>query len=167
MSAEDADAIVYAHSYDVHLQSPVDTQRLVYRHTVSSLLTHTTAPMKDQSTSRIMTNDPYFNSTVTRISDSEIFFPAPELYKIDCTLETSNATCSFGKKDFMRYINERHGEANFRVRISHDAQKAPDDVRNYWVRAISALNTTQYDEDYDGVDSIACEDNFGVVSTET
>lgn len=160
MTTEDAEDIIHSHSYEIHLESPIESQRLVYRHTVSSLFPRNMAPKKDQSTSRIMTNDPYFNTTVSKISDREIFFPAPHLYKIDCSYDSSNASCFFGRDDVLTQSEEINEETIFQVRISHDAQKALVDVRSYWVRAISAGNLTKLDDDFDGVDSISCQDSF-------
>lgn len=167
VTSEEAESIVHAHSYDVHLQSRINSQHLVYRHTVSSLLTQTRGPKKDQSTSRIMTNDPYFNTTVSKISDNEIFFPAPQLYQIECSQDLSNASCAFGRNDFITHIDEGDMVMKYRVRISHDAQTVPADVKSYWVRAISSDNVTKFDDNYEGSDSTACHDNFGVVSIES
>ncbi|KAI5635584.1 MFS_1 like family domain-containing protein [Phthorimaea operculella] len=157
---EDAETIVHSHSYDVHLDSPRDSQHLVFRHTVSSAFTQTMAPKKDQSTSRIMTNDPNFNTTVSRISASEVFFPAPQLYQLECSRKSSNGSCLFGRADFMTHLEERGSETSYRVRISHDVTRTLADVDGYWVRAVAAANTSVYDDDYDGVDSVTCDDNF-------
>lgn len=165
MTLEDAQEIIHGHSYDIQLESPIDSQRLVYRHTMSSLYPRNMGPKKDQSTSRIMTNDPYFNTTVSKISDREIFFPAPHLYKIDCSYDSSNASCLFGKSDVITQSEEINEETIFRVRISHDAQKASVDVRSYWVKAISSSNLSKLNDDFDGVDSISCQDNFLEVRT--
>lgn len=159
-SLEDAEEIIHGHSYDIHLESPIESQRLVYRHTVSSLFPRNMAPKKDQSTSRIMTNDPYFNTTVSKISDREIFFPAPHLYKIDCSYDSSNASCLFGNGDEIRQAEEFNEDTLLRLRISHDAQKAPVDVRSYWVRAISADNLTKVGDEFNGIDSVSCQDSF-------
>lgn len=160
MTTQDAEEIIHGHSYDIHLESPIESQRLVYRHTVSSLFPRNMAPKKDQSTSRIMTNDPYFNTTVSIISDSEIFFPAPHLYKIDCSYDSSNASCLFGNGDVINQAEEFNDDTTLRLRISHDAQKAPVDVRSYWVRSISTGNSTKVGDDFDGIDSVMCQDSF-------
>lgn len=161
-TTQDIEDIVHTHSYDVHLRSSTNTQRLLYRHTVTSHIAHAPQPMKDQSTSRILTNDPYFNTSVSKVSDREIFFPTPQLYDIGCSLDSTNATCSFGESDVFA---EQSGSKRtmFRARISHDAQKAPMDVRNYWVNALAMTNFTKFDEDYDGIDLTTCRDNFFTV----
>lgn len=160
MTTEDAEEIIHGHSYDIHLESPIESQRLIYRHTVSSLFPRNMAPKKDQSTSRIMTNDPYFNTTVSIISDRKIFFPAPHLYKIDCSYDSNNASCLFGNGDVINQAEEFNEDAILRLRISHDAQKAPIDVRSYWVRSISSSNLTKLGDDFDGIDSVSCQDSF-------
>ncbi|CAH0727396.1 unnamed protein product, partial [Brenthis ino] len=163
VSTEEIDSIIHAHSYDVHLKSPTASQRLVYRNTISALLDHREKPMKEHSTSRILNNDPYFNSTTSRIGENKIFFPTPQLYELSCSYIGKNATCVFDKSDFVDDSIEEVTEALFRIRVSHDAQKNSVEVRNYWVNAISVNNTTGADDDYDGVDSITCIDNLAQV----
>ncbi|XP_045778089.1 uncharacterized protein LOC123875991 [Maniola jurtina] len=161
ISSEEIEAIVHANSYDVHLKSQTESQRLVYRNTVSSLLARKERPITDQSTSRIMINDPYFNSTATKAAGNRIFFPSPQLYQIDCYHEGNNATCLFGKKNYINDSIEEIKEMKmFRIRITHDAQKNAAEVRNYWVNAISLSNDTKLDEDYEGIDSTVCKNNF-------
>lgn len=157
---EETNEIIHTNSYDIHLQSTVDSQRLVYRHTVMAQLAQTLVPKKDQSTSRILTNDPFFNTTISKVSEHAIFFPAPKLYQIECTHDTSNGTCLFGKDDIFNETEDHIDEAILRMKISHDVQTAPLDIRSYWVNAVSTENITKVDEDYDGVDSIVCSDNF-------
>lgn len=164
MSPKDKEAISNTHSYDVLMQSRIDAQRLIYRHIVSSPLIETMAPIKDQSTSRILTNDPYFNTTVSQLSDREVFFPAPRLYKMECTTDDlSNATCLLG--DDVIYSETRNVDemARFHMQISHDSQTTtPTDVRNYWVTAIANRNSTMINEDYNKINSLTCKDNFEV-----
>ncbi|CAH0592561.1 unnamed protein product [Chrysodeixis includens] len=161
MSSDEINGIIHTNSYDIHLQSNIDSQRLVYRHTVMAQLAQSLAPKKDQSTSRILTNDPFFNTTISKVSDKAIFFPAPKLYQIECSRDTSNGTCIFGKDDIFNETEDLLDEAILRMRISHDVQTAPLDIRSYWIKAVSTENTTKFDDDYDGVDSISCSDNFG------
>lgn len=164
VSSEEMEAIVHADSYDVHLKSQAESQRLVYRNTVSSLLAQKERPIKDHSTSRIMINDPYFNSTATKVADNRVFFPSPQLYRIDCSHERNNATCLFGKKDYFNdTIEEIKETTSFRIRITHDAQKNDEEVRNYWVNAITTSNDTELGEDYAGVDATVCKNNFNEV----
>ncbi|XP_045537535.1 uncharacterized protein LOC106717587 [Papilio machaon] len=163
VSSKEIDAMIHTNSYDVRLQSNSHDQRLLYRHTVSPLPTRSKVLMKDQSTSRIMTDDPFFNSTVSRLSDNELFFPAPTLYQMQCTQNENNATCLFGRRNFLNDLevdNEQNSNTEYRMRISHDVQKSSTEVKDYWVNAISIGNGTKYDADYEGVDSMTCEDNF-------
>ncbi|KAM3967792.1 uncharacterized protein ACR2FA_011329 [Aphomia sociella] len=157
MTLEETDAMVHTHSYDIQLQSQTEAQRLVYRHTVTSMLPNTRTPKKDQSTARIMTNDPYINTTVSKISDDQIFFPTPQLYFMECLHDIINTTCSLGSDNIFKETVEMQKQINYYVRISHDAQKASADVREYSVRAISASNKTEIDDDVAGV---TCKDNF-------
>lgn len=160
MSSDEINGVIHTNSYDIHLQSNIDSQRLVYRHTVMAQLAQSLAPKKDQSTSRILTNDPFFNTTISKVSDHAIFFPAPKLYQIECSRDTNNGTCIFGKDDIFNETEDLLDESILRMRISHDVQTAPLDIRSYWIKAVSTKNTTKFDEDYDGVDSISCSDNF-------
>ncbi|XP_013135278.1 PREDICTED: uncharacterized protein LOC106100797 [Papilio polytes] len=163
VTSKEIEAMIHTNSYDVRLQSNSHDQRLLYRHTVSPLPMKSKILMKDQSTSRIMTDDPFFNSTVSRLSDNELFFPAPTLYQMQCTQTENNATCLFGRKNFLNDLeadNEENTNTEYRMRISHDVQKSSTEVKDYWVNAISIGNGTKYDADYEGVDSTACEDNF-------
>ncbi|PZC75174.1 hypothetical protein B5X24_HaOG206589 [Helicoverpa armigera] len=132
LSIEETNALIHTNSYDIHLQSTIDSQRLVYRHTVMAQLAQTMIPKKDQSTSRILTNDPFFNTTISKVSDHTIFFPAPKLYQIECSQDASNETCLFGKDDIFNETEDHLDEAVLRMRISHDVQTAPLDIRNYW-----------------------------------
>ncbi|XP_047530500.1 uncharacterized protein LOC125066465 [Vanessa atalanta] len=159
-TVQEIDTIVHANSYDVHFKSQYESQRLVYRNTISTSLTHRERPMKDHSTSRVLTNDPYFNSTASKVGDKNIFFPVPQLYEIDCSYAGSNATCKFEKEDFINDSIEETKEKLFRVRISPNVQKDSNEVRNYWVNAVSSSNTSQSDEDYDGIDTTSCKDTF-------
>ena len=163
VSKEDVDSIIHAHSYDVHLKSSSESQRLVYRNTISTFLDHREKPMKEHSTSRVLTNDPYFNSTTSIIGDNKIFFPTPQLYDLSCSYTEKNATCEFDKIDFVDDSIEDVREISYRVRISHDAQKNSAEVRNYWVNAISESNSNGTSSDYDGVDTTTCNDNFAQV----
>lgn len=166
VSKDEVNSIIHAHSYDVHLKSSSESQRLVYRNTISTFLDHREKSMKDQSTSKVLTNDPYFNSTTSIIGDSKIFFPTPQLYDLSCSYSTDkNATCMFDKIDFVDDSIEEATEMSYRVRITHDAQKNSAEVRNYWVNAISESNSNGTNNDYDGVDSTTCNDNFSQVDT--
>ncbi|XP_022822081.1 uncharacterized protein LOC111353335 [Spodoptera litura] len=161
ITTDETNALIHTNSYDIHLQSTIDSQRLVYRHTVMAQLAQTMIPKKDQSTSRILTNDPFFNTTISKVSDHTIFFPAPKLYQIECSHESTNETCLFGKDDIFNETEDHLDEAILRMRISHDVQTAPHDIRNYWVRAVSTDNNFTKDDDYDGIDGVSCSDNFG------
>lgn len=155
--------MIHIDSYDVRLHSYNNDHRILYRHTVSSY-PKTKVLIKEQSKSRIMVDDPFFNTTISKISDHEIFFPTPHLYQIVCTKTENNATCLFGKKSFLSDLEEEKDEqyinTKFYVRISHDAHKASKDVKDYWVNAISEVNGTKFDADYEGVQSTTCKDNF-------
>ncbi|XP_032528693.2 uncharacterized protein LOC116778779 [Danaus plexippus] len=163
ISSEDINSVVRANSYDVNLKSQNESQRLLYRNTVSSLLSQTGRPVIDHSNSRIMTNDVFFNSTPTNITKDRVFFPTPKLYGIDCTYDENNASCSFGKEDFFK-VSETDGikETSYKVRISHDIKEKPIEVRNYLVNAIILQNATEM-EDYGGVDTTTCKDNFAQI----
>ncbi|CAH2050547.1 unnamed protein product, partial [Iphiclides podalirius] len=171
-SAKEIESMIHADSYDVRLQSYTNDQRILYRHTVSSYLPKTKVLMKDQSNSRIMADDPFFNTTISKISNHEIFFPTPRLYKMQCTKSEKNATCLFGRKTFLSDLDDGNDvqdvDTAFHVRISHDAHQASTDVKDYWVSAISVVNGTKFDADYEGIDSTTCEDNFlGVESVDS
>ncbi|XP_068626476.1 uncharacterized protein [Battus philenor] len=163
-NADEIEAITHRETYDIRLQSNTYDQRLLYRHTVSSLLPNTKIVMKDQSTSRIMTDDPFFNTTVSKLSDHVMYFPAPSLYQVICTQTDINATCLFGKKNVLNNLDvddfEQNVDRNFRMRISHDAQKSSANVKDYWVKAMSIPNENSFDADYSGMESTVCEDNF-------
>ncbi|XP_075974013.1 uncharacterized protein LOC142975165 [Anticarsia gemmatalis] len=161
LSFDETNAFIHTNSYDIHLQSHIDTQRLVYRHTVMSTIAQTMAPKKDQSTSRILPNDPYFNISISKVSDREVFFPALRLYQMECSHDATNSSCQFGKDDIFNKTEDEIDEASMRMRISHDAQIAPLDIRSYWVKAVSNGNIAKFDEDYDGVDGVTCADNIG------
>lgn len=167
VTPNEIDNILRNDAYDIHLHSSLDAQQLVYRHTLTSSVTRSMTPMKDQSTSRILNNDPYFNVTVSKISDREIFFPAPRLYKMHCSRDLNNGSCVFGRNDIFKQNDEGTEEMEtFRMRISHDAQKTPKTVRNYWVRALSSGNGS-IDNDYDGVDSVICKNSYDEVLDES
>ncbi|CAH2102388.1 unnamed protein product [Euphydryas editha] len=157
---QEIDTIVHANSYDVHLKSQSDSQRLVYRNTISTSLKHSDKPMRDHSTSRVLTNDPFFNSTSSKVGAGNIFFPVPQLYEIDCSYTGTNATCIFDKKDFINDSIDENKVKTFRVRITHDAQKDSSEIRNYWVNAVSLNNASQSSEDYDGIEITSCKDSF-------
>lgn len=118
------------------------------------------APKIDQSTTRLMTNDLYFSTRISKVSDRNLFFPAPRLYQIECTHDASNGSCIFGKNDIFNATEDNIEEQILRMRISHDAQIAPHDIKSYWVKSVSTDNVTKFDEDYDGVDGVTCTDNF-------
>lgn len=164
LSTEDIDEIVYSAAYDVHIQSHLDSQRLLYRHTVTSQLPRSNTQMKDQSTSRIMTNDPYFNTSVSRVSENEIFFPTPQLYDMECSQNFANVTCLFGNNDIFAEAVSGSKQMVFHAKISHELQETPVDVRNYWVNALAIGNITKFNEVYDGTDMITCQDKFDTVS---
>ncbi|XP_030027566.2 uncharacterized protein LOC115445436 [Manduca sexta] len=152
--------------YDIHLQSRVDGQRVLFRHTVSTQDSRRTTPQKDQSTIRIMTNDPHFNTSISKVSDRGIFFPSPRLYEMECSRGLNNVTCVFGiNKIFNEGQNGNKGN-NLRVRVSHNAQTTPVDVREYWIKALSTGNDTKLDDDYDGVDNITCKDYYDEILSE-
>lgn len=111
-----------------------------------------------------MTNDPYFNTSVSRVSESEIFFPTPQLYDMECSQDFVNATCLFGNNDIFTETTRGTKQMVFRARISHDAQIDPMDVRNYRVKALAIGNITKFNENYDGIDNITCQDKFDMVS---
>ncbi|XP_026758900.2 uncharacterized protein LOC113518264 [Galleria mellonella] len=157
ITLEEIDSIVHTHSYDVQLQSPAGSQRLVYRHTVTSMLPHKMTPKKDQSTTRILTNDPYVNTTVSKVSDDQIFFPAPKLFLMECLHDTTNATCSLGSDSIFEEMVAQQKEMKYYVRISHETQETSTDVRDYSVRAVSTWNTTEIDE---GLNGVTCTDNL-------
>lgn len=163
-TADEITEITHTQSYDIRLRSHLDAQQLVYRHSVSHLIPRTITPKRDQSTSRIMKNDPFLNTTVTRISEREVFFPAPRLYRIVCTHNASNATCSFGTDNVLDEFDDENEQVRYRVRITHDAQKSAVDVRNYYVQAVSTGNLTK-DDDYDGVDTVTCQDQVSFTKT--
>lgn len=162
VASQEIDTIVHANSYDVHFKSQSESQRLVYRNTISPLLKHREKPMKDHSTSRVLTNDPFFNSTPSKVGDKNIFFPVPQLYEIDCSYTETNATCIFDKKDFINDSIEESAVKTFRVRITHDAQKNSEEseVQSYWVNAVSLNNVSESSDDYDGIDFTSCQDSF-------
>ncbi|XP_028178185.1 uncharacterized protein LOC114365743 [Ostrinia furnacalis] len=120
ISPEDIAAILHTHSYDLHVQTLDEAQRLVYRHTVSSFMAQTRAPRKDQSTSRILTNNDYFNTTVARISDREVFFPAPQLYHMECAQNSTDAVCYFGNNKMFDEITDKRIEDLYQLRITQD-----------------------------------------------
>lgn len=163
MSSKETDALLNTHSYDIHIQSHVDAQRLIYRHIVSSPLMQTMAPTRDQSTSRILINDPHLNTTVTQISDREVFFPAPRLYQMDCNDDFNNTTCRLGDDGVFIGTQNMNADFQFRLRISHEVQTTPHDVRSYWVKAIATRNNTKPNGAYYGIDRLTCKDNFDEV----
>lgn len=112
-----------------------------------------------------MTNDPYFSTSVSKVSDDEIFFPTPQLYDMECS-KNFNVSCLFGNNDIFAETPQQRGSKQmvYRARISHDAQMAPESVRDYWVKALAIGNITTFNEDYDGIDMITCQDKFDTVS---
>lgn len=149
LSADETNAIVHTNSYDIQIQSPADARRLVYRHTVSGLLSHTMAPKKDHSTTRIMTNDIYFNTTISKISDREVFFPAPQLYQLECDRNTTDAMCILGGEQIFDDIPESNKEETYQVRVSNDEEKRLLNVVGLYVG-----NSTELEENYQ------CKDYF-------
>lgn len=148
VSKEQTDAILHTHSYDLYVQSLDDAQRLVYRHTVSSLLTNTMAPKKDQSTSRILTNNDYFNTTVAKLSDRKIFFPAPQLYQLECARNSTDAVCYFGNNQMFDEITDKIVDDKYQLRITHDGGNS------IGVVGLFTGNATDVDENYQ------CKDYF-------
>ncbi|KAL0901417.1 hypothetical protein ABMA27_006683 [Loxostege sticticalis] len=148
ISTEDIDEILHTHSYDLHIQSMDDAQRLVYRHSVSSFMALTMAPKKDQSTSRILTNNDYFNTTVAKISDREIFFPAPQLYQMECARNSTDAFCFFGNNKMFDEMTDKIVDEQFQLRIKQD------DVNAINVVGLLTGNATEVDESYQ------CRDYF-------
>ncbi|XP_072940582.1 uncharacterized protein [Epargyreus clarus] len=159
VSSEEMSVMMRAQSYGVHLQSSTDSQRLVYRHTLSQF-SNTRTHGKDHSTTRIMTNDPHFNTTISKISDHRIFFPTPQLYRIDCLSDENGTTCSFGRKEFVGDLDETIRDTSYHITITNDNQDDPSRVKNYWVNAITDDNVTTYDENYTDINNMTCEDNF-------
>ncbi|KAG7310568.1 hypothetical protein JYU34_003359 [Plutella xylostella] len=157
LTPDEAAAIARSQSYDVRIQAEEARQRLVYRHSVAHPAPRPARPARDQSTSRIMTNDPYVNISISRLSDRELFFPAPRLYQMECSGSAGNVTCSFGSDDILD-TDDVKADAKFRVRISHEPAEVTD-VREYAVQAISPLNSTKF-EDYNGSDSVMCQNYF-------
>jgi hypothetical protein len=134
------------------MQSPADAQRLVYRHTVAALLTHTMAPKKDHSTTRIMTNDIYFNTTISKISDFEIFFPTPQLYRMDCSQNSTDASCILGGEHAFEDGPEKITEEIYQFRIALDEEKEGLKIVGVYVG-----NSTEVEENYQ------CQDYFNEV----
>ncbi|KAL4712762.1 hypothetical protein ACJJTC_008059 [Scirpophaga incertulas] len=155
LSVEERNAIVNTHSYEIQLQSPIEGRRLVYRHTVSTFHSLTTAPQKDHSTTRIMTNDPYFNTTIQKMADDKIYFPAPHLYYMDCTHNSTDATCVLGGEyAFDENIDTRSADRR-QVRIGHGEQKNTLDIVGVYVS-----NSTEINDNYQ------CNDYFSEVNEE-
>ncbi|XP_041974938.1 uncharacterized protein LOC121730128 [Aricia agestis] len=153
LSQEDT---VHKNSYDVHLES-LNSQRIVFRNTVSAPLTLKEKPLKEHSKSEVIESDPFFNSTASRVSDGQVFFPTPHLFDIFCTHDDNNATCTFGK--VLNDFGENAKQMQYKVRVSHDAQK-DNDVRSYWVNAVSFGNYSEHHQDFDGIDNTVCYDSF-------
>lgn len=163
ISSVEKEAILDTNTYDINLQSQDSVQRLIYRHTVTTFLTNTTTPKIDQTKSRMLANDAYFNISATKISDSEIFFPAPKMYRLECLRDLNNGTCIFGNNDIFNESKNASEVTKFRVRVSHDAHTTTDDIKSYWVKAISDVKETKLHDDYNGLDSITCKDRYNEV----
>ncbi|GBP83974.1 hypothetical protein EVAR_46604_1 [Eumeta japonica] len=163
-SLELANRIPYLQSYDIHIRTGM-TAHFDYRHTVTSRRPPVTAPKADQSSSRLLKNDPYFNISISRVSETTMYFPAPNVYQMDCSLDSNNGTCVFGKGDIL--VSESNTEDMFRVRVSHKVQKLKKPVKKFWIEAISSFNRSHpvNDPDYDGVDTVTCNDNFSLDDT--
>ncbi|CAH0405302.1 unnamed protein product [Chilo suppressalis] len=153
---EEVNMIMHSLSYDIQIRSSSDTHRLVYRHTVSGLLHHTMAPKKDQSTTRIMTNDVYFNTSIAKISDQEVFFPAPRLYQMACTHNSSEAMCILGGEQIFDDISESKTEESYKVRVANEEKK-----RLLNIVGLYAGNSTEVEENYQ------CKDYFNVFEGES
>lgn len=160
MIKNQTDEMLHMHSYVIQLQSPVSSQQLVYRHTVSSFL-KPMAPKKDKSTTRILTNDPLFNTTATLVPPEQIFFPAPQLYKMECSHDSQNASCYFAWDSLVSEQKKVNDESNFRIRISDDAQQAELDARKYTVKAITAWESqSEFVKDVSDIESTICVDSL-------
>lgn len=111
------------------------------------------APKKDQSTSRILTNNDYFNTTIAQISDREVFFPAPQLYQLECARNSTDAMCYFGNNQVFDEMNDMRVNNVHQLRITHDEGKS--------INVIGLLtgNSTEVEESYQ------CKDYFDGVST--
>lgn len=115
--------------------------------------------MQDHSNSKILTNNPFFNSTISKISNETIFFPTPQLYKINCSRENGNATCAFAE-DFLSDISQEPNEDNYRIRISVDAQIKVNKSPKYWVNSI--VNSSGFG-DLEGIENTMCYDKYALV----
>ncbi|XP_045495016.1 major facilitator superfamily domain-containing protein 6-A-like [Colias croceus] len=157
-SPEEMDAVLRSNLYNVNLQSPIQSTRLYYQNIYNSL-SRDSKPVKDQTRVRILTNDPYFNSTMRKVTDNKIFFPVPQLYKMECKYEVTNATCTLGKSDLLSQT-DAGAEYEFRARLSHDVKTGNNEVHEYKVRSILKENGTKYGDDFNGVDSTTCIDKL-------
>ncbi|XP_038207738.1 uncharacterized protein LOC119829341 [Zerene cesonia] len=157
-SLEEIDAAIRSNLYNVNVQSPKQSTRFFYQNIYNSF-SRDSKPVKDRTRIRILNNDPYFNSTMRKVTDNKIFFPVPQLYKMDCRYEITNATCTLGKSDLLSQT-EAGAEYKFRARLSHDVKTGNNEVYEYQVRSILKENGIKYGDDFNGVDSTTCIDNL-------
>ncbi|XP_053619489.1 uncharacterized protein LOC128680397 [Plodia interpunctella] len=145
LSAADRDDIVNSQSYEVQLE----WHQMLYRHAVSNSLPLATPPTKYHAT-RKMNNQPYLNTTVSRILDDQLFFPVPKLFQLQCDYE--NNTCSLGQGDVVT-TSAIESQEKYNVWVSYEARKEQNDVKEFWV-ALSDGNSTK--KDY----QVSCIDNY-------
>ncbi|VVC93643.1 unnamed protein product, partial [Leptidea sinapis] len=156
-TSDKLNAVLMSEIYDINLQSKTKSNRLIYRNVYNSLL----APneKKYRANSRILKRDPDFNTTITKVSSNQIFFPAPQLYKMQCSYEGSNATCMLGMSQLTADL-EDDIQDKYRVKISHEVQEDVTKMRDYWIHTILKLNSTVYYKNFSEDDSTTCVDKF-------
>ncbi|CAK1540106.1 unnamed protein product [Leptosia nina] len=154
---DELDSLLDSTSYTVNLKSVAQSQLLIYRNVYQSI-SRDTSIIKDRKRVRALTNDPFFNSTMTKVSERTVFFPTPQLYSIDCLHEGKNATCSLGNPDHIFDLDSENIE-EYRVRFSRrviDSEEASE----YWINAILGDTNSSLMKGFGGVDSTNCRDTL-------
>ncbi|XP_013194166.2 uncharacterized protein LOC106137802 [Amyelois transitella] len=151
LSSKEKEAVVNNNFYEVRLESRQGTEQLLYRHSVSSMVPRPTPPNKDHAT-RNMENDPYINTTVTRIDDDRLFFPVPKLYQLQC--DPMNNTCSLGNVDTITQMTVESNDTQYHLWVSYEAQNEQNTVKEFWVNGVAADSSTEFGKD----DQVSCVD---------
>lgn len=155
ISEEEVDYLTKQQFYDVLVGTQKDIPKLIYRHSTSILeFTTSVISKSEKSTLRVLTNDPYFDKRIRKMSDSQLFFPSPNLYQLQCDTNTLNTVCNFEKSDLEYIDNNISNETRFdytepsKLRLSikrfenvkENVTKSDEKINEkYWIQSLYSL----------------------------
>lgn len=170
ITSEEFNVITQMKFYDIHVKSNDDVQRFIYRHSISS----PQIQVHKRDRSKVLINDPFFDKMIRKVTDRQLFFPAPNLYMFECDTNSSDITCHFGKHakflldDSLNSTNELHTDVK-RFLFTVERNKQLDnnstiavqnegfDGRTFWVRGLSLDNDIGNDKKEYG---LSCNEHY-------